>query len=440
MAFLTINAKNYLKQGGNLKPFVWLKKLWTSIINIGIDENMALWDRKRIRLLNGICTMGTIAQSWYVFSYTAPSERWIFWEAFQSAVFYVLIIFLNYFKKHNFACHLFCIYNIVNYSWMAFSHGQVDGSEYFLLPSGMAAMLFFKNIRVIVSYFVLNLAFFWLCKYSFSQFKPLIVLPFDTYIPNQTILFIITFLVVYYFKSENFRQETLLYNQNLNLEEEKLKSEKLLLNILPQETAEELKATGTAKTKFFEQVTVMFTDFHDFTPISEKMHPEELVAEINYYFSAFDNIVSRHEIEKIKTIGDSYMCAAGLPNRNTTHAIDTVKAAIEILDFMEERKTKKQALGQPWFDVRIGIHTGPIVAGIVGTRKFAYDIWGDTVNMASRMESSSEVGMINISGATHELIKDAFNCTYRGKINAKNKGMIDMYYVKRETSNVNRES
>ena len=108
--------------------------------------------------------MGTTAQSWYVFSYTAPSERWIFWEAFQSAVFYLVIIIFNYFRKHNLACHLFCIYNIINYSWMAFSHGKVDGSEYFLLPSGMAAMLFFKNLRVIITYFVLNLAFFWLCK------------------------------------------------------------------------------------------------------------------------------------------------------------------------------------------------------------------------------------------------------------------------------------
>jgi class 3 adenylate cyclase len=429
MASLTVAAKNNVPHTGRFPFLSRIKKLWSSVINIGIDAHMSAWEKKRLRLLNGICTMGAIAQSWYVFSYTAPGERWIFWEAFQSAVFYLLIIILNYFRKHNFACHLFCIYNIIKYSWMAFSHGAVDGSEYFLLPSGMAAMLFFKNLRVIISYFVLNLAFFWLCKYSFSATQPLIVLPFNTYVPNQTILFIITFLVVYYFKSENFRQETLLHNQNLSLAEEKLKSEKLLLNILPNETAEELKATGTAKTKYFEKVTVMFTDFHDFTPISEKMDPEELVAEINYYFSSFDDIISKHEIEKIKTIGDSYMCAGGLPNKNGTHATDTVKAALEIMKFMEETKAQKQRLNRPWFDVRIGIHTGPIVAGIVGTRKFAYDIWGDTVNMASRMESSGEVGKINISGVTYEFIKDEFKCTYRGKINAKNKGMIDMYFV-----------
>ena len=432
MASLTVPAKDNVRQPGRFRLLSRIKKLWSSIINIGVDGHMSVWEVKRVRLLNGICTMGTIAQSWYVFSYTAPGERWIFWEAFQSVVFYLVVIMLNYFRKHNLACHLFCIYNIINYSWMAFSHGKVDGSEYFLLPSGMAAMLFFKNLRVIITYFVLNLAFFWLCKCSFETTQPLIVLPFDTYIPNQTILFIITFLVVYYFKSENFRQEALLYNQNQSLAEEKLKSENLLLNILPNETAEELKATGTAKTKYFEKVTVMFTDFHNFTQISEKMHPEQLVAAINYYFSSFDNIISRHDIEKIKTIGDSYMCAAGLPNKNTTHASDTVKAALEILKFMEERKVEKQKCNEPWFDVRIGIHTGPIVAGIVGIRKFAYDIWGDTVNMASRMESSGEVGKINISGATYEFIKDEFTCTYRGKVNAKNKGMIDMYYVEGE--------
>src|SRR5215213_9119912 len=145
MNFTGTSRRSYLKHGIHMRFLSWCKNLWTSIINIGIDPEMSLWKRKRTRLLNGICAMGTAAQLWYVFSYTAPGERWIFWEALQSAVFYFIVIVLNYSRKHELACHLFCIYNIINYSWMAFSHGEVDGSEYFLLPSGMAAMLFFRN-------------------------------------------------------------------------------------------------------------------------------------------------------------------------------------------------------------------------------------------------------------------------------------------------------
>src|SRR4051812_36660772 len=125
MASLTVIAKDNVAHTGRSRLIFRAKRLWSSIINIGVDAHMSAWETKRIRLLNGICTMGAIAQSWYVFSYTAPGERWIFWEAFQSAVFYLLIIILNYLRKHNFACHLFCIYNIINYSWMAFSHGAV---------------------------------------------------------------------------------------------------------------------------------------------------------------------------------------------------------------------------------------------------------------------------------------------------------------------------
>ena len=429
MATTTVVPKNYHKHSLPARFFSWVRKLWSSVINLGVTNEMELWQRKRTRLLNGICTMGVIAQTWFVFTYTAPEERFVFWEAFQAALFYMVPIVLNYFKRYNLACHLFCIYNIFCYSWFAISHGAADGAEYFLLPSGMAAMLFFKNLRIILTYFLVNLAFFWLCKYSFTAMKPLIVLPFNTYIPNLTFLFMICFLIVYYFKSENFRQENLLQQQNQNLAEEKIKSDNLLLNILPYETAEELKATGTAKTKYFDSATVMFTDFHEFTQISEQMHPEELVSEINYYFSSFDMIISEYEIEKIKTIGDSYMCASGLPNKNETHAFDMVNAAREIMAFMEQRKAEKISGNQPYFELRLGIHTGPIVAGIVGTKKFAYDIWGDTVNMASRMESSGEVNKINISGTTYELIKNQFVCSYRGKVNAKHKGMIDMYFV-----------
>ena len=220
-----------------------------------------------------------------------------------------------------------------------------------------------------------------------------------------------------------------LFRQKKKITKEKKRSDDLLLNILPVEIAEELKETGHSKAKNYDQVTVLFTDFKNFTKISESMSPENLVAEIDRCFSAFDNIIQKCGIEKIKTIGDSYMAVGGLPVANKSHAKDVVNAAIEINKFMEEHKQQRIKEDKEIFEIRIGIHTGSVVAGIVGIKKFAYDIWGDTVNLASRMESSGEEGKINISGSTYELVKNDFNCTYRGKIQAKNKGEMDMYFV-----------
>jgi len=220
------------------------------------------------------------------------------------------------------------------------------------------------------------------------------------------------------------------FNQRNKIKKGKQRSDELLLNILPEEVADELKEKGSAAAKQFDGVTVMFTDIKDFTRISETLSPTALVHEIHTCFTTFDEIISKHNIEKIKTIGDAYMCAGGLPVVNTTHAADVVKAAMEIRDFMTQRNAQPDSSGQnPGFEIRIGIHTGPVVAGIVGTKKFAYDIWGDTVNIAARMESSGEAGKINISSSTFALVKDQIKCAYRGKIQAKNKGEIDMYFV-----------
>ena len=221
-------------------------------------------------------------------------------------------------------------------------------------------------------------------------------------------------------------------HENALITREKQRYEELLLNILPYEVAQELKEKGKSEAKLYDLVTVMFTDFKGFTMISEKLSPVELVAEIDYCFKAFDNIITSHGIEKIKTIGDSYMAAGGLPVANKTHAGDVVSAALEIREFMRVYNDKQKSAGKEVFEIRIGIHTGPVVAGIVGIQKFAYDIWGDTVNIASRMESSCQEGEINISGGTYEFVRDAFICKHRGKIDAKNKGQIDMYFVEGE--------
>ncbi len=239
-------------------------------------------------------------------------------------------------------------------------------------------------------------------------------------------LFLISLLALGLLRRNKFIQRT-----KRLIEKEKERSDNLLLNILPEETAQELKESGRVKAKRFESVTVLFTDFKGFTFYSEDLTPEQLVKSVDFYFSKFDEIIEKYGLEKIKTIGDAYMCAGGLPFPSEDHALKVTQAAFEIAEFIEEMKQAEE--GEiAHFDVRIGINTGPVVAGVVGTKKFAYDIWGDTVNIASRMESNSLPGHINVSENTHQLIKDHFDCIFRGEIHVKNKGMMKMYFVNRK--------
>jgi len=207
---------------------------------------------------------------------------------------------------------------------------------------------------------------------------------------------------------------------------EKRVSESLLLNILPGEVADELRAKGIVSPKYFEDVTILFTDFVGFTLSTEKLAAEELVELLHDYFTAFDQIVARYRLEKMKTIGDSYMCISGLPMRNPAHPVDMVMAAFEMLE--EVRKRERPDRPAQW-KVRIGIHTGPVIAGVVGINKFAFDIWGDTVNYSSRMESSGEANRINLSERTYSRVKDFFACEHRGKVLTKEKRELEMYFA-----------
>lgn len=224
------------------------------------------------------------------------------------------------------------------------------------------------------------------------------------------------------------KQKQEIENQKTLIESEQAKSEQLLLNILPEETAMELKLKGLATPRHYEKVTVLFADFVNFTKLTENMPPDQLIRELNHCFSAFDEIIERFDLEKIKTIGDAYMCAGGIPTPNDSNARDAVDAALAMMEYIEGRFEKSNF---PYWKMRIGIHTGPVVAGVVGNRKFAYDIWGDTVNLASRMEGYSEPGKINISQATFDAIGDNYKCSYRGKLPVKNKADAPMYFVEK---------
>ncbi|MCU7616945.1 hypothetical protein NZ698_07030 [Chryseobacterium sp. PBS4-4] len=219
------------------------------------------------------------------------------------------------------------------------------------------------------------------------------------------------------------------YNQkrkdNKKIAEEKQKSDDLLLNILPYEVAEELKEKGKTNAKHYDEVSVLFTDFVNFTSNSERIGVQEVLNELNICFTEFDRIMEKYNLEKIKTIGDAYLAVSGLPVSNVQHAKNAVNASLEILSYIQHRKQESPNA----LDIRIGIHSGPVIAGIVGVKKFAYDIWGDTVNTAARMEQNSALGKLNVSEATYQLIKDDFSFEYRGKIETKGKGAMEMYFV-----------
>ena len=232
----------------------------------------------------------------------------------------------------------------------------------------------------------------------------------------------------YYHALDKRHLEMIINRRTEELVKEKEKTENLLARVLPRETANELKETGKVNTQRFNVVTVLFSDIQGFTRITDETNPEILIDQLDKFFLYFDSVVEKYKIEKIKTIGDAYMCAGGIPKKNRTNPVEVVLAAFEMMHFMKDLNRQHHFDFDLW-DLRIGIDTGPVIAGVVGRKKLSYDIWGSTVNTASRMESSGEIGKINISGNTYLLVKEYFDCTYRGKMPVKNKGDIEMYFV-----------
>ncbi|MEA1886982.1 MAG: adenylate/guanylate cyclase domain-containing protein [Bacteroidota bacterium] len=273
-------------------------------------------------------------------------------------------------------------------------------------------------------------------EYQIASFRvklPVYFTPVSILIYSICIFLIVFFIFRLLLSRQKLKQahlESIILERTEELISEKEKTETLLANLLPKDTADEIMSKGKATKQKFNFVTVLFSDIQGFTKIAEEVNPEILIDELDNFFFHFDSVVEKYNIEKIKTIGDAYMCAGGIPHRNRTNPLEVVLAALEMQEHMEGLKKEQTDRGMKFWDIRVGIHTGIVIAGVVGQKKLSYDIWGDTVNIASRMESSGIPGKINISGVTYEYVKDFFICEYRGKMPVKYKGDLDMYFVK----------
>lgn len=404
---------------------------WNQLINIGVKPTTPEWYRKRIRIINGISVYAIIIFTAFTIGYAFGDFKATFYESLVATILYLITLAINKWGSFDFCRVFFVIFNALLFFYFAVAHGEADGAEYLLFSSSVGSMLFFRKFRSIAFIFAFNMTIFWLAKYLFNVIEPFAASEgANLYIENHVFTFLALFFVVFHFNSENQKKEEELEVQNKILAKEIEKSDRLLLNILPEEIANELKNSGKSNPRYFELVTVMFTDFKSFTLVSRDMNASDLVSDLNQYFTAFDQITKEYGIEKIKTIGDSYMCAFGLrTDDDPNKPAPLIRAAIKMQEYIKKIREENIRNHKSHFDMRIGIHSGPVVAGIVGQDKFAYDIWGDTVNIASRMESACEVDKINISTSCYELVKEDFNCKYRGKIKIKNMEEIDMYFI-----------
>ncbi len=224
------------------------------------------------------------------------------------------------------------------------------------------------------------------------------------------------------------------------LTEEKQKSENLILNILPAEIALELQSAGSVEPKHYPSATILFADFVDFTRFAENTQPRILVDELNGFFSAFDDIVAQQQLEKLKTIGDAYMSVGGLPKADKHHAVHSCLAGLRMQHHIAVANQQRARMQLEPRHIRVGIHTGSVMAGVVGKSKFTYDIWGDAVNVAARMEAAGEAGRVNVSESTYHHVKNFFETSARGTVLVKNKGALAMYFIERLKPQYSRDS
>lgn len=338
------------------------------------------------------------------------------------------VLLLRVFKRYSpyryIALGLLFLFSFLGHTGMG---GYVNSSA--VVTSGLLAVmgaLIFSTVRVARTLLVLLvLGFAGLAGYDWARPEE----PVDRGIVLVYFASNLSFIsVMAYLALESFLLKTQQLRAELSTAKDRI--EGLMLNMIPERTAAELMQTGHVQARSHDSASVLFTDFIGFSAIAAAIPPEKLVKELDHYFQAFDEITERHGLEKIKTIGDSYMCVGGVPDTNASHATDAVRAGLEICEFVERSKEASRLRCGFAFPIRVGIHSGPVVAGVVGTKKYAFDIWGDTVNLAARMQQGGDAGRVNISHRTRIAIGDAFQVEPRGRIVAKNLGGVEMYFVK----------
>ncbi len=409
-----------------------MKKLLNQYLNLGIKGKLEPSLVIRIRLLNVLnfsCLLTSAIYAWVNSSVHDYATLINLGSILMNIVICGLIITKRYIP----AFFTFLLLTTFIGASFAVLFGKYIAAE-LLFCTGIAySIAMFENRWRILLGVSINLACYILAMYMYENYLPYFPETAQEiklfYYPNTAVFLITLIVLIYLLKTENQRYEKNLQERNQELGILNHKNEVLLENILPASVAKELKEKGEVKPRLYKNATVMFTDFYQFTHKAETIPAIELVYELDNYFKLFDRIISKYSIEKLKTIGDAYMCVTGIPIERETHALDMVKAAIEIRDELSEINKHRKETGKDAWDIRIGIHSGNAVAGIIGESKFAFDIWGDTVNLASRMESHGEPKKINISAATFSLVKNDVICIPRGKIKAKGKGEIEMYYV-----------
>ncbi len=347
----------------------------------------------------------------------------IFVIYFTSGIFYLLLWYLARFRidyTHIYWPFLILTLVYLSINWIT-NAGSNGGAHYYMISAPLFAIILARKAvtygLAFILFFICTTLLFYV-EYHYPDLVSMYSTREEQYID-----------VFFNFVFEQIFVGFLVLLLSRNLNQERERSDRLLQNILPASIAEKLRHNQETHPGYYEKATVLFTDFKDFTQIAEKMTPEELVQELDFHFSFFDQVMEKYKIEKIKTIGDSYMAVGGIPSPGKTHALDCVLAGLEIVNFMKEQQKIREEEGRPVWKIRIGVHTGPLIAGVIGKNKFAYDVWGDTVNMASRMESSGEPGYVNISSTTYKIIKRYIQADYRGQVEAKNKGAVEMYFV-----------
>ncbi len=396
-----------------------LNNLFSAVVGDRLDHSL---EHRLFNAVSFLVGVANVVGSWF---YLMEEDMFLFWLQLVSGLIFLLFYYWARFRVSRRTLYWPFVLTILAFLCLNTlkNSGTEGGAHYYLITALVIAAILADGVRrTVIALLMFNLATAGLLLVE--MYRPeLIRFYADPHTRITDVAMNLLFAQIF------TGVLVLILARTLNLE--RRKSEKLLLNILPESIAQELKRKAKVQPRLYESASVLFTDFVGFTRIAEKLSPEALLAELDHCFSKFDEIVRKQQLEKIKTIGDSYMVVGGIPHPTRTHAVDCVLAAFEVQRFMHETREEKDASGEAYWELRLGINSGPLIAGVIGREKFVYDVWGDTVNTASRLESAGVPGRVNISCSTYEQVKDFFACEYRGKIAAKNKGEIDMYFATR---------